>query len=167
MGKLLQSGREHNIDSKRKALIMAEAASDKKGIDIVTIKMRKVSGICDYFVITSGTSTTHVRAISDNIVKQLRDKGAKLRHIEGEREASWILADFGDVVGHIFLKDTRKFYALEKLWAKAPQARFEEPEPSKRKPAKKAVKKTVKKPARKAAKKAGKKAGKKARKKNK
>ncbi|MCX5677770.1 MAG: ribosome silencing factor [Candidatus Omnitrophica bacterium] len=149
------------IDSKRKALIMAEAASDKKGIDIITIKMRKVSGICDYFVIATGTSTTHVRAISDNIIKQLREKGAKLRHIEGEREASWILADFGDVVGHIFLKDTRKFYDLEKLWAKAPQTRFEEPEPSKRKPLKKVVKKAVKKPVRKAAKKPRKKARKK------
>jgi len=129
--------------------------------------MRKVSGICDYFVIASGTSTTHVRAISDNIIKQLREKGAKLRHIEGESEASWILADFGDVVGHIFLKDTRKFYDLEKLWAKAPQTRFEEPERLKRKPAKKAVKRDAKKSVKKPARKAAKKVGKKARKKNK
>ncbi len=136
---------------------MAKAASDKKGIDIVTVKMRKISGICDYFVITSGTSTTHVRALSDHIIRQLREKGAKLRHVEGEGEASWILVDFGDVVGHIFLKDTRRFYDLEKLWAKAPQARFKEPEPPKRRPAKKAVKK----PARKVVKKTGKKARKK------
>lgn len=136
---------------------MAKAASDKKGIDIVAIKMRKISGICDYFVITSGTSTTHVRAVSDHIIRQLREKGAKLRHIEGEREASWILVDFGDVVGHIFLEDTRRFYDLEKLWAKAPQTRFKEPEPSNRRPAKKAVSK----PARKVVKKIRKKARKK------
>jgi ribosome-associated protein len=148
------------IESIRKALIMANAASDKKGIDIVTIKMRKISGICDYFVIASGTSTTHVRAISDNIVKQLREKGANPRHVEGEREASWILVDFGDVVGHIFLEKTRKFYDLEKLWAKAPQTRLEEPGPSGKKrkravkkPVKRSVKKHVKKPARKIAKK--------------
>lgn len=158
----MQSGREHKIDSKRKASIIAKAASDKKGIDIVTIKMRKVSGICDYFVITSGTSTTHVRAISDNIVRQLREKGARLRHIEGEMEASWILVDFGDVVGHIFLKDTRKFYDLEKLWAKAPQTRFEEPDLSK--PKRKPAKKTAGKPARKAVKKTRKKARKKSKK---
>lgn len=136
---------------------MAKAASDKKGIDIVTIKMRKVSGICDYFVITSGTSTTHVRAVSDHIIRQLRAKGASLRHIEGEREASWILVDFGDVVGHIFLEDTRRFYDLEKLWAKAPQTRFKEPELPDRRPAKKAVSK----PARKVAKKTRKKSRKK------
>ncbi|MFH1190569.1 MAG: ribosome silencing factor [Candidatus Omnitrophota bacterium] len=147
---------------------MANAASDKKGIDIVMIKMRKISGICDYFVIVSGTSTTHVRAISDNIVKKLREKGSSPRHIEGDREASWILIDFGDVVGHIFLEKTRKFYDLEKLWAKAPQTRFEEEAPSLRKPAKKTVrrvaKKRISKPARKAA---GKKAGRRSRKKSK
>ena len=110
---------------------MATAASDKKGIDIVTIKMRKISGICDYFVIASGSSSTQVRAISDHIIRQLRDKGERLRHVEGEREASWILIDFGDVVGHVFLDKTRKFYDLEKLWAAAPQARHEEPHLSK------------------------------------
>ena len=136
---------------------MAKAASDKKGIDIVTIKMRKISGICDYFVITSGTSTTQVRAVSDHIIRQLRGKGAKLRHIEGEREASWILVDFGDVVGHIFLEDTRRFYDLEELWAKAPQARFREPELPNRRHAKKAVKKPTRKVAKKIRKKARKK----------
>lgn len=149
------------IESKRKALVMANAASDKKGIDIVTIKMRKISGICDYFVIASGTSTTHVRAISDNIVKHLREKGANPRHMEGEREASWILIDFGDVVGHVFLEKTRKYYDLEKLWAKAPQTRLVESRPSGKKAVKKAVKKPVKKHAKKPAKKPARKVAKK------
>ncbi len=127
------------ITSKHKALIAATAASDKKGIDIVTIKMRKVSGICDYFVIASGTSTTHVRAISDNIVRKLIEKGSRPRHIEGAREASWVLADFGDVVAHVFLEDKRKFYDLEKLWSIAPKERFAE------KPAKASKKKAVRK----------------------
>lgn len=111
---------------------MAGAASDKKGRDIVIIKMRKISGICDYFVISGGTSTTQVRAIADNIVKMLKEKGERLKHIEGEREASWILVDFGDVVGHVFLEKTRKFYDLERLWSKAPQEKFEETVPNKR-----------------------------------
>jgi len=147
---------------------MAMAASDKKGIKIVIVDMRKMTGVCDYFVIASGTSTTQIRAISDNMVKQLKEKGEKLRHIEGEREASWILIDFGDVVGHVFLQDTRKFYNMEKLWRKAPQITFKEPRRKKivalpKKKARpvakkrKAVKKSVRKPVRKPAKKARKK----------
>jgi len=89
--------------------------------------MKKMSSVCDYFVIASGTSTTHVRALSDNIIKSLKEKGLPVRHVEGEREASWVLLDFGDVVCHLFLKDTRAFYNLEKLWVRAPQESFEEP----------------------------------------
>ena len=85
-----------------------------------------MSSVCDYFVIASGTSTTHTRALSDNIRKSLKDKGQSLRHIEGEREGSWILLDFGDVVCHIFLEATRAFYNLENLWAEAPQEYFVE-----------------------------------------
>ena len=121
--------------------------------------MRKFSSVCDYFVIASGTSTTQVRAISDHIIRTLREKGASLRHVEGEREASWILIDFGDVVGHVFLEDTRKFYNLEELWSDAPRSRFQEPgrkeravkpgktrlSAKKQRPAKKAVKKPAKK----------------------
>ncbi len=107
------------------ALAIAGAASDKKALDIVIMKMRKMSSVCDYFVIASGTSTTHVRALSDNITKKLKEKGQSLWHSEGEREASWILLDFGDVVCHLFLKETRVFYNLEGLWGKAPQEHFD------------------------------------------
>ena len=112
---------------------MARAASDKKALDIVIVKTKKMSSVCDYLVIASGTSTTHVRALSDNITRVLKEKGQSLWHIEGEREASWILLDFGDVVCHLFLEDTRAFYNLEELWGEAPQERFEEPKPKKKK----------------------------------
>ena len=115
---------------------MARAASDKKALDILIIKMKKMSSVCDYFVIASGTSTTHVRALSDNITRELKAKGESLWHIEGEREASWILLDFGDVVCHLFLEDKREFYNLEELWGGAPQERFEEHTPKKRAPKK-------------------------------
>ncbi|MBN2453376.1 MAG: ribosome silencing factor [Candidatus Omnitrophica bacterium] len=105
---------------------MAKAASDKKGRRIVTIDMRKMQGVCDYFVITSGTSSTHIQAISDNIVREIEAIGGRLRHIEGDKYASWILVDFGDVVGHVFLEDARKFYNLEKLWRAAPKSVFKE-----------------------------------------
>ena len=93
--------------------------------------MKKMSSVCDYFVIASGTSTTHVRALSDNIIKKLKEKGRPIRHAEGVREASWILLDFGDVICHLFLEETRAFYDLEHLWLKAPQERFVEPKPRK------------------------------------
>ena len=143
---------------------MATAASDKKGIKIVIVDMRKMRGVCDYFVITSGTSTTQIRAIADHMTRRLKEKGEKLRHVEGEREASWILIDFGDVVGHVFLQDTRKFYNMEKLWHNAPQITFKEPgrrkaaswPKKKARPAakkQKAAKKPVRRPAKKARKK--------------
>lgn len=88
--------------------------------------MRKLPSVCDYFVIASGTSTTQVRAISDNIAGKLRDKGEKIWHIEGEREALWVLLDYGDVVAHVFCDRTRRFYDLERLWGGAPQERFVE-----------------------------------------
>jgi len=88
--------------------------------------MRKMSSVCDYFVIASGTSTTQVRAIADNIDRCLKEKRARIWHKEGEREALWILLDAGDVVAHIFQDQTRKFYDLERLWIDAPQERFRE-----------------------------------------
>ena len=88
--------------------------------------MRKMSSVCDYFVIASGTSTTQVRAIADNIARQLKEKGERVRHMEGVREALWILIDCSDVVCHVFLEQTRRFYDLERLWADAPQTRFKE-----------------------------------------
>ena len=113
---------------------MARAASDKKALDIVIIKMmKKMSSVCDYLVIASGTSTTHVRALSDNIIRELKEKGQSLWHVEGDREASWILLDFGDVVCHLFLEETRAFYNLEGLWGKAKQERFKEQKPKNKK----------------------------------
>ena len=107
-------------------MAVAGAASDKKAFDISILDMRKIPSVCDYFVIASGTSTTQVRAIADNIVERLREKGERVWHTEGEREALWVLLDYGDVVAHIFQEDTRRFYELEKLWSKVPSRKFKE-----------------------------------------
>lgn len=114
---------------------IADAASEKKALDIVTIDLRKVPSVCDHFVIASGASTTQVRAIADNIAKRLKEKTERLWHIEGEREALWILLDFGDVVAHVFLDQTRRYYDLEKLWSDAPQHPYKEKTPVKKKAA--------------------------------
>jgi ribosome-associated protein len=105
---------------------MAKAASDKKALDIAILDMRKIPSVCDYFLIASGTSTTQVRAISDNIIEKLKINGERIWHAEGEREALWILLDCGDVVAHIFQEDTRRFYELERLWGDVPIKKFKE-----------------------------------------
>ena len=88
--------------------------------------MRKMSGVSDYFVIASGTSVTHTRAIADHIAHVVKAKRGKVWRIEGLSDASWILLDCSDVVAHIFLTDTRRFYDLENLWKKAPKERFKD-----------------------------------------
>lgn len=97
--------------------------------------MKKKPSVCDWFVIASGASSTQVRAIADNILKKLKEKGQRVWHVEGEREALWIVLDYGDVVAHIFQDQTRRFYDLERLWAEAPQRRFRDEIP-RRKPVK-------------------------------
>ena len=107
-------------------MAIAKAASDKKALDIVILDMRRIPSVSDYFVVASGSSTTQVRAISDNIVDILREKGERVWHIEGAGEALWVLLDYGDVVAHIFLEETRRFYELEKLWGSVPKKRLPE-----------------------------------------
>lgn len=107
-------------------MAIAKAASAKKALDIVIINMRKMASVADYFIITSGTSTTQVRAISDSIIKELKDKGERPWHVEGERESVWILVDYGDCVAHVFLDEKRRYYDLERLWGDAPQEKFRE-----------------------------------------
>lgn len=123
-------------------MAIAKAASDKKALDIVTLDMRRIPSVSDYFVVASGSSTTQVRAISDNIADVLKEKGERVWHIEGAREALWILLDCGDVIAHVFLEETRRFYELEKLWGGVPKKKF--PKGFKAKPRVKALSKPKK-----------------------
>jgi len=86
--------------------------------------MRAASNITDYFVICSAPSTRRVAAISDEIESKLLKKKIKHSHIEGKREALWVLIDYGDVIVHIFYDKMRDFYNLERLWHDAPKERF-------------------------------------------
>ena len=93
---------------------------EKKGGDVKVIELMAVSTIADYFIICSADSDTQVRAISDNIDKTLRDEGIRLWHKEGTLALQWVLLDYVDIVIHVFQKDIRTFYNLEKLWGDAP-----------------------------------------------
>jgi ribosome-associated protein len=77
--------------------------------------------IADYFVICSGTSTTQVKAIADNVEYKLREEGLRPIGVEGRDNAQWVLIDYGDVVVHVFEEETRAFYELEKFWLDAPK----------------------------------------------
>ena len=105
-------------------MAIARAASDKKALDIVTLDMRRIPSVSDYIEVASGSSTTQVRAISDNIADVLKEKGERVWHIEGAGEALWVLLDCGDVIAHVFLEETRRFYALEELWGSVPKKRL-------------------------------------------
>lgn len=109
------------IDTKEKALYISSLAFDKKAEDIVIMNMRKSSGFCDYFVVASAESTRKVKTVAEAVIEGLHKKGIRATHIEGDREALWILIDFGDVVVHVFYPETRRFYNLERLWHDAPK----------------------------------------------
>jgi ribosome-associated protein len=102
------------------AQLAARAADDKKGDDIVVLDVGDIMGIVDTFVITSASNTRLVRTIVEEVERQLQDRAnVKPRAIEGLDDYSWVLLDYGDLVVHVFLTDTRAFYGLERLWADA------------------------------------------------
>jgi ribosome-associated protein len=93
---------------------------DKKGGDPVILDLRKVTDATDFFVMVSGETGTHARAIADHVVERLReDAGIRPWHVEGHRGGAWILLDYVDFVVHVFEKSTREYYQLERLWGDA------------------------------------------------
>ena len=98
------------------AQIACKAIDDKKGQDIKIIDIHNVSVIADYFVIASGTNSNQVQAIVDNVEEQLGRAGFEAKQIEGNRNSSWILMDYGDVIVHVFDEENRLFYDLERIW---------------------------------------------------
>ena len=101
---------------KMMAQIACKAIDDKKGQDIKVIDIHNVSVIADYFVIASGTNSNQVQAIVDNVEEQLGRAGFEAKQIEGNRNSSWILMDYDDVIVHVFDEENRLFYDLERIW---------------------------------------------------
>lgn len=93
---------------------------EKKAKDIKILEVKDVTLVADYFVICSGTSTTHIKSLADELdIKLEEEKGIKMHHREGYNSARWILMDYSDVIVHIFHQDDRIYYNLEKIWAEA------------------------------------------------
>lgn len=107
------------MNVKEIALDIAGLIDDKKGHDIQILDVRHLSSIADYFVIATGTSNTHVNAIADGVVEELRERGVEMSHKEGKRGGNWILIDYLDIIVHVFTKAEREFYDIERIWSDA------------------------------------------------
>ncbi len=94
----------------------AKILSEKKGLDIKVIEISDVSVIADYMIIATGNSSTHVKALADEVEEQLDDMGISVSHVEGYRSNSWILLDYIDIIVHVFSNEAREYYDLERLW---------------------------------------------------
>jgi ribosome-associated protein len=116
------------MDSKKLAQLCREYADNKKAEDIVTLDVRELSSVADYFVICSGSSAPHLRAISDEILDRLReDHGLRPRAIDGTLQTAWIVMDYFDVIVHVMKTDAREKYDLEALWDDAPRVKPRKP----------------------------------------
>ena len=115
-------------DSRDLACLAARVAASKQGEAVVVLDVRELITITDYFVICSGTSDRQVTTIADEITLQLKKRGTRAIRREGEASAKWVLLDFVDFVVHVFDREAREYYRLEKLWVDAPVVEWEEAE---------------------------------------
>ena len=109
------------LTAKEVAYEVTKALDSKKGMNIKLLRITEVSSLADYFLICTGTSSTHVKTLCDYAEYTLEQLGEKMLGREGHRGNSWELLDYGSVVVHVFTEEAREFYALERLWADAEQ----------------------------------------------
>jgi ribosome-associated protein len=98
----------------------AAVADDKQGFDTTVLEVGAVMGITDFFVITSGSNSRQVRTIAEEVEKRLKDLGLRPPRVEGRSDLTWVLIDYGDLVVHVFLEETRRFYDIERLYRDVP-----------------------------------------------
>jgi ribosome-associated protein len=103
----------------REIHVAARAAEDKKALDLVVLDLRKAAGFTDFFLICTGANPRQIRAIADAITEALAAEGLEPAHVEGYKRSEWILLDYFDFIVHIFARETRAFYGLERLWGNA------------------------------------------------
>jgi ribosome-associated protein len=112
------------MDSRKLALLCRDLADNKKAEDIVILDVREISSVTDYFVIVSGSSEPHLRAIVDEIRESLREEqDLRPKAIDGTLQAAWVVLDYFDVIVHVMRSDLRLRYDLETLWGDAPRVK--------------------------------------------
>ena len=104
------------MESKEMAKLAVAALEDKKGEEIRVIDISEVSVLADYFIIANGSNRSQVQALSDSVAETLGRAGVHTKQVEGYESANWILLDFGDIIVHVFGKENRLFYDLERIW---------------------------------------------------
>ncbi|WEG14206.1 ribosome silencing factor [Pullulanibacillus sp. KACC 23026] len=109
------------MNSEALAVHMAEVADQKNAQDIAVLNMQGISAMADYFIICQGNSERQVEAIARDLKEQASKEGVEVKRMEGADKARWILIDLGDVIVHVFHREERAYYQLEKLWGDAPR----------------------------------------------
>jgi ribosome-associated protein len=133
------------MDSKKLALLCREFADNKKAEHLLVLDVRKLSSVTDYFVIVSGSSAPHLRAIVNEISDQLREEyDLRSRAVDGNLNGDWVVLDYFDVIVHVMRTEVRERYDLEGLWGDAPQVKPGDKEPVAKAPAKKKAKSPAK-----------------------
>jgi len=107
------------LTGKEVALALATAMNDKKGEEVRVLDLHGVCGFADYFVLATGGSDRHVRALADAVLDAASRSGTKALGVEGKAVGRWVLVDLGDVVVHVFSEDAREYFGLERLWGDA------------------------------------------------
>ncbi len=110
----------NDLNSHEVLMLVARAADDKRAEDILALNMQGLSSIADYFVICHGNSDKQVQAIAREIKDKAQENEIEVKRLEGFDAAKWVLIDLGDVIIHVFQRDERSYYNLEKLWGDAP-----------------------------------------------
>lgn len=128
--RLTERGAGPVSEATERALVAASAAVAKQGHDVVVLDVGPIIAIIETFVLVSATNTRQVKTIVDEVEIALKSHdGSRPLGVEGRDDANWVLIDFGDVVVHVFLTETREFYDLDRLWADATRIPFAEPGP--------------------------------------
>ncbi len=119
------SASKNIMPGQQKAEKIAAVASEAKAEGIVILDLRDLSNITDYFVVFTGTSPVHLRSVGDKIEEALKKEGIKPGQVDGQRGAGWLVFDYGNVIVHAMLKESRELFDLERLWGDAPRTDWE------------------------------------------
>ncbi len=104
------------LDSKEMTRIVYDALDEKLGKDIQIIKIDEISVIADYLIIASGDNSSQIKALLDHVEMKMQQNGVEQKRVEGNKNSTWILMDYGDIIVHIFSPEDRLFYDLERIW---------------------------------------------------